>query len=179
ILRKYVNGAIHRWDDFLDTALFACRIRKHTTTGVSPFKLTYGRDPRLPGDTLRPYIDSDSAKDPRTVADYTSRELESLGQLRAAAEFRIKAVNTRDKEKWDVSVRPVHFEPGELVLLTNEGRYGLEPFHKGPYMVLQHYPEYGTYKLETLEGKPLDSLIHVDRLKKAYGDKPLEPWYEP
>ena len=179
ILRKYVNGAIHRWDDFLETALWACRIRKHTTTGNSPFKLTYGRDPVLPGDALRPYIDAETAKDPRTIADYTSRELEALGQLRAAAKFRVEAVNDRDKEKWDAAIKPVLFEPGDLVMLTNEGRYGLEPLYKGPYVILQYFPEYGTYKLETVQGKPLDSLIHADRLQKAHGDKPEEPWYEP
>ena len=179
ILRKYVNGAIHRWDDFLETALWACRIRKHTTTGNSPFKLTYGRDPKIPGDALRPFIDAETAKDPRTIADYTSRELEALGQLRAAAEFRVKAVNERDREKWDAAVKPVGFEPGDMVTLTNEGGYGLEPLHKGPYIVLQHYPDYGTYKLETVEGKPLDSLIHADRLQAAYGEKPSQPWYEP
>ena len=179
MLRKYVNGAIHRWDDFLESALFACRVRKHTTTGYSPFMLTYGREPRLPGDTLRPYIDAVNAKDPRTVADYTARELEALGQLRAAAKFRIEAVSERDKAKWDASAKQTHFEMGDMVTLNNEGGYGLEPLHKGPYVVLEYYPKYGTYKLETVQGKPLDSLIHADRLMAAYGDKPSEPWYEP
>jgi len=28
-LRKYTKGALHRWDDFLNAALFSCRIRNH------------------------------------------------------------------------------------------------------------------------------------------------------
>ncbi|KAG1177351.1 hypothetical protein G6F36_010832 [Rhizopus arrhizus] len=32
MLTKYVNGDIHSWDDYMDAALFACRIRKHATT---------------------------------------------------------------------------------------------------------------------------------------------------
>ncbi|KAG1222473.1 hypothetical protein G6F67_009702 [Rhizopus microsporus] len=80
MLRKYVNGALHRWDDFINAALWACRIRVHTTTGFSPFYLTYGREPRLPGDVLQPYIDKTTFADPRTVADITSRELAALGQ---------------------------------------------------------------------------------------------------
>ena len=182
ILRKYVNGAIHRWDDFLDTSLWACRIRTHTTTGFSPFYLTYGRDPKIPGDTLRPYIDVETAKDPRTIVDCTSRELEVLGQHRKAAEFRLQAMAEKDKKKWDAAIKPLNFEPGDMVLVTNEGRYGLEPQYKGPYMVVESYPDFGTYKLETLNGKSLDSLIHVDRLKLAQymeSEKPKSAWYEP
>lgn len=182
MLRKYVNGAIHRWDDFLDASLWACRIRTHTATGFSPFYLTYGRDPRIPGDPLRPYIDVETAKDPRTIADFTSRELEALGQYRAAAEFRLEAMAEKDKSKWDAAIRPLDFEPGDTVLMTNEGAYGLEPKWKGPYIVVASYPEYGTYKLETLQGRPLDSLVHVDRLKLAHTSndtRPQSTWYEP
>jgi hypothetical protein len=160
ILRKYVNGAIHRWDDFLNAALWACRIRVHSTTGYSPFYLTYGREPRIPGDTMLPYIDNVTAADPRTIADHTSRELTKLGQHRAAAEFRMKAMADKDKKKWDALIDKTSFEPGDMVLLTHEGRFGLEPQYKGPYIVVASYPNYGTYKLETLAGEPLKSLVH-------------------
>ncbi|KAL7320105.1 hypothetical protein PS15m_000023 [Mucor circinelloides] len=99
MLRKYVNGAIHRWDDFVNAALWASRIRMHSTTGFSPYYLVYGREPRLPGDVLRPYITKEMLLDKRTVADLTSRELELLGQHRAAAEFRLKAMGEADKKR--------------------------------------------------------------------------------
>lgn len=55
MLCKYVNGALHRWDDFINAALWACRICVHSTTGFSPFYLTYySREPRLPGDVMIP-----------------------------------------------------------------------------------------------------------------------------
>ncbi|CEG76670.1 hypothetical protein RMATCC62417_11531 [Rhizopus microsporus] len=34
MLRKYVHGAIHIWDQFVDAALFAARVRKHTSAGL-------------------------------------------------------------------------------------------------------------------------------------------------
>ncbi|KAG2209354.1 hypothetical protein INT45_002604, partial [Circinella minor] len=42
MLQKYTNSALHIWDQYLDAALFACRIRTHTTAKYSPYYLTYG-----------------------------------------------------------------------------------------------------------------------------------------
>jgi hypothetical protein len=179
MLRKYVNGAIHRWDDFVNAALWASRVRVHSTTGFSPFYLAYGREPRLPGDILRPYITREMLLDKRTVADITSRELELLGQHRAAAEFRLKAMGEADKKRWDSKIKPTSFEIGDMVMLTHEGKLGLEPRFKGPYIVTKTFPNYGTYQLETIAGEPLQSLVHVDRIKAANGEKPLVPWYDP
>lgn len=179
MLRKYTNGALHRWDDFVHAALWACRVRIHSTTGFSPFYLTYGREPKLPGDTLHPYIDAATFEDPRTIADITSRELTNLGQHRAAAEFRLKAMAEKDKIRWDATIKKLTFELGDMVMLTHEGRYGLEPQFKGPFIVVEVFPDYGTYKLQTLAGEPLKSLVHVDRLRPAHGERPSEPWYDP
>ncbi len=179
MLRKYTNGAIHRWDDFVNAALWACRIRVHATTGYSPFFLTYGREPRIPGDIAVPYISKDNLKDPRTIADITSRELADLGQHRAAAEFRMKAMAESDKERWDSKIKKKSYEVGDMVMLTHEGRFGLEPRFKGPFVVVQVFPDYGTVKLQTVSGEPLKSLAHVDRLLAAKGDVPSEPWYDP
>ncbi|KAG0996570.1 hypothetical protein G6F27_013967 [Rhizopus arrhizus] len=117
--------------------------------------------------------------DPRTVADITSRELAALGQARASAEFKMKAMAEKDKTKWDLHVKQLNIEVGDKVMLTNEGRYGLEPQYKGPYIVVKSFPDYGTYQLQTLAGEPLKSLVHADRLKPAHGITPAEPWYDP
>eukprot|EP00158_Paraphelidium_tribonemae_P008300 Partr_v1_DN28545_c0_g1_i2_m73298 putative Gypsy retrotransposon integrase 1 len=42
MLAKAVQGARHKWDEFLDESLFNSRIRKHKVTGYSPFYLVYG-----------------------------------------------------------------------------------------------------------------------------------------
>lgn len=179
MLRKYVNGAIHRWDDFVNAALWASRVRVHSTTGFSPFYLTYGREPRLPGDILQPYLTRESLSDPRTINDINSRELQLLGQHRAAAEFRLKAMGEHDKQKWDEKIKAISFEIGDLVLLTHEGKFGLEPRFKGPYVVTRVFSDFGTYQLETVAGEPLKSLVHVDRLKRFIGDRPTTPHYDP
>lgn len=180
MLRKYVNGALHLWDDYLDAALFACRIRTNSTTGYSPFFMTYGRDPVLPGDALRPYISDDVLKDPRAMAELTAQELEKVNQIRATATKRMQVIGQKDKERWDKALNIVDFDIGDYVKLTHEGRYGLEPRFKGPYVVMAKNNDFGTYKLETVHGQPLDSWIHADRLAKVNFDtEPSTPWFDP
>ncbi|KAG2190402.1 hypothetical protein INT47_001388, partial [Mucor saturninus] len=71
MITKYVKGEVHSWDEFVDTALFSCRIRKHATTGLSPFFMTYGVDPVLPGDSKRPFMDPMTEEDPELIAEDT------------------------------------------------------------------------------------------------------------
>lgn len=180
MLRKYVAGSIHRWDDFVDVALWASRIWVNSTTGYSPYFLVYGREPTLPGDSnLIPFISRAAWADERTIANVTAEELADLGQHRAAAEARLRAMSEKDKQRWDANIVPISYEVGDLVLVTHEGKVGLEPRFKGPYIVTAIYEDFGTCRLETLEGQPLDSLIHKDRLKKAIGDRPDHVWYDP
>lgn len=179
MLRKYVHGAIHMWDDFVDAALFACRVRKHRSAGVSPFFLVYGREPVLPGDFLRPYVLPLVANDPRTIAEHTARELEELGQVRAAAAKRMMAVAEYDKQRWDAAIDKLDFEIGDHVLLRNEQKYGLEYNWFGPFLVVDKNENINIYKLVDLGGVPYSSWVHVDRLKAVKAETIDTPWYNP
>lgn len=179
MLRKLVHGAIHMWDEFVDCALFASRIRKHRTAGYSPFFLVYGREPRIPGDFLRPYVIPAVANDPRTIAEHTARELEDLGHVRAAAHKRMVMAYEYDKKRWDESIIKVDFEVGDHVLLRNEQKYGLEYNWMGPYLVVDKNAESNIYKLMTLGGEPYQSWVHVDQLKIVKAEAIKDVWYNP
>lgn len=84
MLRKYFNGAIHRWDDYVDPARFAARIRTHRTTGHSPFFLSYGQELLLLGDGAPPILHESYEKDIRVQAEKRVLQLERLGRLREA-----------------------------------------------------------------------------------------------
>jgi hypothetical protein len=179
MLRKYVHGAIHIWDQFVDAALFAARVRKHRSAGFSPFYLVYGREPRLPGDELRPYLAARLAQDPLTIAEFTARELESLGQVRAAAQKRMEAVSEGDKLKWDAAIKKLDFEVGDHVLVRNEQKYGLEYNWMGPFIVTAKNDVTNVYKLVSIGGEPYPSWVHVDRLKEVKAESIDTPWYNP
>ncbi|OAD66957.1 hypothetical protein PHYBLDRAFT_174667 [Phycomyces blakesleeanus NRRL 1555(-)] len=88
-------------------------------------------------------------------------------------------MSSKDKEKWDAVIKKVLFEIRDHVKLTHEGRFGLEPQFKHPFIVMNKNNKYGTYQLKTMEGKPLASWVHVDQLYKTNGDAPNDTWYNP
>ncbi|ORX59502.1 hypothetical protein DM01DRAFT_1332977, partial [Hesseltinella vesiculosa] len=141
----------HDWDLYLDSALWALRIRKHATVGYSPFYLVYGREPVLPGDALRPYTEAPLDKD--QVARWTADELEALGHARGAAEHRSKTRFQQDAERWNTVANHVIFNVGDYVLQRVEQKHsGLEPQWEGPYRVFKKNIDSDTYWLETLGG---------------------------
>jgi hypothetical protein len=127
----------------------------------------YGREPVLPGDSLRPYVSKEENQDDKSVFARTAKELEDLGQARAAAEFRAKSYAAKAKERWDAVIKPVGFDVGELVLLRLEQRYGLEYNWEGPYRALKKNDETDVYQLETFGGVAKKDWVHADRLKKV------------
>jgi transposase InsO family protein len=50
LTKQLIDQPIVLWDEYLAAALFATRIRAHSVTGMSPYKLVYGLEPRLTGD---------------------------------------------------------------------------------------------------------------------------------
>ena len=48
MLAKIVKKSIHDWDELLGPVLLAYKARPHVSSGILPFYLLYGRDPKLP-----------------------------------------------------------------------------------------------------------------------------------
>src|SRR5947207_11763894 len=82
------------WDLYLDQALFACRIRTHSTTKTSPFYLLYGKHPHLLGDSNMA-LPRDAAP---TDHDEHIRIMSSARQAAARATHE-RALNARDGRK--------------------------------------------------------------------------------
>lgn len=108
MLRKYVNGANHRWDNFW-TPHFGDVVFELTILWVVVLFMSYGREPILPRDTFRLYINTVNAEDQATKDDVTSRKLEALNQNSGAAESKLKTMAQQDKEKWNSVAVPVTF----------------------------------------------------------------------
>ena len=152
-----MDKPIVAWDEVLQSALFACRIKAHTESKISPFKLVYGLEPRIRG--------TDDILDAGNVdADFESR-FETMHTARHAANkllleraIRLQKLRTTHLKAGDLS-----FEDGSWVLLENPAKHKLHATYLGPFRILRKR-FFGTYALETDDGRVLKKPIHGSRL---------------
>jgi transposase InsO family protein len=166
MLNKYVGAHRVRWDQYLHQALFACRVHISQRTQVSPFKLVYGIEPRIPQDPVRPFLFDFS--DPSDFLEYrkkTFREIDELREAHLQAQQDAASSMVKAHEQSHV-VEDTKFAVGDFVLVKNYGRKKLEPHWYGPLEVVRVTP-LSTYQLRWGDGTPKEDLVHQDRLKLA------------
>lgn len=184
MLKKYVNGDVHSWDEYLDAVASAYRIRRHRTTGHSPFFLVYGVNPRIPGDFYRPFIHKTTEIDQELLTEDALTRIRRLREKRFIAEEHMRLQGKKDKEKWDEKVKNGEaqvFEVGNYILLRHESKKGLEYNWMGPYIVQNRNLDFNVYKIKEVNGKEYKSWVHTDRLQlvKFSGDNISNSWYIP
>ena len=157
--KMLLNKPTKLWDLYLDQAVFACRIRTHSTMKTSPFYLVYGRHPHLLGDrnAMLP-VESESAP-------YEER-LKLLQSARKEAVIATHERALKDKSVRDQLVKPHKLEEGEWVLVRHENPQKFEAKWFGPYQVVQKML-LGTYRLQDPNGRELAALVHGNRLIRA------------
>lgn len=147
------------WDLYLDQALFACRIRTHSTTKTSPFYLLYGRQPHLLGDPNIALPDD-------AVPEGHEKRMELLQSARQEAAIATYERAFKDKAVKDVVVTPHKLEEGDWVLVRHENPQKFESKWFGPYQIVQKML-LGTYRLQDPNGRELAALVHGNRLVEA------------
>ena len=137
--KMLLNKPTKLWDLYLDQALFACRIRSHSTMKTSPFYLLYGIHPHLLGDQNTALsIDSEPAPH-----DDRFKLLQSMRNEAAVATYE-RAL--KDKSGRDKLTKPHRLEEGQWVLVRHENPQKFEAKWFGPYQVVQKML-LGTYRL--------------------------------
>jgi hypothetical protein len=164
IITKLSNGVPAKWFTILPLAEFILNSRISDSSGFSAFYLTHGFEPRLPGDewpSLPPgaYDLTDSVD----AAAYSARQLEILGQNRAAALQRLRVQAARMKQNYDrkVGVLEHAYQVGDVVKLINHSRTRFKFRYLGPFYIADHGPN-GTYFLIRPDGRRWTSMNGVD-----------------
>ena len=147
------------WDLYLDTPLFASRIRTNTTTNTSPFYLLYGQHPHLHGDPHHA-LPTDAP-----AADHQER-IRTMSSARQEATRATYERALQDRRIRDDIVTPHTLEEGDWVLVRHEKPQKLESKWFGPYQIVQK-KLLGTYRLQDPNGRELQALVHGNRLLKA------------
>jgi hypothetical protein len=177
MLRHYV-GSTHQtdWDVYLPMAQFAINNSRHSATSTTPFRLNYGRDPKLPL-SVRPIT-----RDVPSVERF-SQDMQSA---MADAKRCLEAAQQRMKLYYDKHHRHVEYSVGTQVLLSTkhinlqraaggDSCRKLMPRYIGPFPIEKVVGK-GAYKL-TLPAplRRLHNVFNVCLLKPYQSDGRSQP----
>ena len=173
-MSHYINASNTNWDTLIPFFLMAHRATPHTVTGYSPFYLLHGREMQLPSnDSLRA----------RCTRRPTSqdRRIENLkASLRRAYKTVAKAnrkAHQTNKKFYDRRAKTRGFVKSDFVYLyTPATKVGqskkFQKFWTGPYQVTRKISELN-YEIADRDDKR--SIVHVNRLKRCYGQGFCQP----
>lgn len=173
-LRCFTMDQPRTWTRFLDWAEYWYNTSYHTSAGMTPFEIVYGR---LPPSIPRYILDSSK----NDVVDRDIRQRDAiLQQLRynlERAQNRMK--NIADKHRTDME-----FKVGDLVWVRlqpyKQGSAKGGPSNKlsrrfyGPFPILERLGSVA-YQLQLPSVTKIHPVFHVSLLKKFMGDPSLSP----
>ena len=176
ILRSYVNEHRNDWDDYLPAALCAYRTTPHASTGLSPFKMVYGREMTIPLDLQIPTGESKSIYSCET--EYVQWLQDTLHQAHAKARVHLGKAAVRQKKGYRETTREFQFKRGDWVWRTypkyKPGK--LLDRNTGPWLVLARLGDVN-YRIQLKEDAPVYA-VHVDKLTRYVPEVgvTLVPW---
>ena len=154
------NDTLH-WEHLLPPMAFAYNTAVHSTTGLSPYFLTFGVQPNLPGLVPASLDESDN-----------NLRLQALQRARDAAHVHSTEMSNQYKAAHDKKASELVLAPGQQVLLdvrmfTNSNKKLAEKW-EGPFFVYQVHPK-GV--VDILKNNKMHR-VNVDRLKPYVAPPP-------
>ncbi|KAJ2244675.1 hypothetical protein GGH97_003114, partial [Coemansia sp. RSA 475] len=147
------------------TALWATRVRTHSTTGYSPFYMVHGREPRLADDPEPPAIPIEA----NNLTDKYNARLQEFDHLHKAQQTAVErqvAAAHRVEDQYRQLGDGQRFNANEWVMIRNMKKTKLAPDFYGPVRVVKQMPFY-TYKLALPNGDEIPELFHNERLQRC------------
>ena len=173
-LRHYVTASQKNWLELLEPAQLSYNLQRSSSTGMIPFKVAIGFQPRTPLDVL--VIEQLR----RSVSLVAYKFAKSLQDLLDEARDSLKKASRHMKKYTDKGKRPLEFEEGEKVLLklipqiwkkiiNKQFQRGLIPKYDGPFEVVKRIGNVA-YKLKLHERLKLYPTFHISFLKPYHND---------
>ena len=154
LLRTYVDTQ-DEWEKYLPYVLYAYRTSCHTTTGVPPYLLLYGRHP--PSNQLQKQLAYDSLSYP---AHIQSR----LAELQDFVHTNLTQAASNQKDSYDNHTSTPLFAIGDPVWLSIPTAGKLDPRWEGEWVVKSVK---GPVNVEISDGRRT-RVVHTNRLQHRY-----------
>ena len=166
ILSKYAHQE-RDWDLRMPLALFALRTSEHTTTGFSPFRLTYGREARLPWDICY----GPAPNTPLPHVDWVAERKKEMSKV-----FKLVKEHTLKKQQHQKDYFNKNLKGHFHMFEDKEAVMYCDPVHKerggklsrpwtGPHVIKEKLSN-ALYKVTLNTGEEI--VVNAERLKKYY-----------
>ena len=155
------------WKQFIGPLVHAYNSTRHDTTGISPFALMFGREPRLPIDlafNIHPPLEK---KQP--ISKYIENLKNKIRLSYDLAQKNIRKSQERQKEHYDMKVRGATVQPGDRVLVkivAFDGRHKIaDRWEEDPYIIISKpNPDIPVFKVKKENGEGRERVLHRNLL---------------
>ena len=151
LLRSYVTKE-EDWERYLPLVLYAYRTATHSSTGISPFQLMFGRQPKLTD--FSPSL----AFDP---ASYQAHLRSKLAQFQDLVETNTTEAANNQKSTYDTHSTQRTFKTGDPVWLSVPTAGKLSPRWEGEWRIKEVK---SNVNMEITKGKQ-SKVVHINRLQ--------------
>ena len=151
MLRAYVETK-EEWEQHLPLVLYAYRTAVHSSTGLSPFQLMYGRTPQLTA------FSEPHAFDPTSYQTYLQTK---LAEIRDFVETNLTEAATRQKAQFDKHSKERSFMVGDPVWVSIPTAGKLDPRWEGNWTI-KAIKSPSTFQISNGDKC---KVVHVNRLR--------------
>ena len=152
MLRVYVADQAD-WEQYLPLMLFAYRTAAHTSTGISPFELIFGRSPHM--SELPPLAAFDTGT-------YQHQLRIKLAQLQDLVDASLTQAGARQKKAFDRNTHTRSLQPKDAVWLSIPTAGKLSPWWEGGWEILsQEGPT-----MYIITDRRRREVVHINRLQR-------------
>uniref|UniRef100_A0A2N9GJI0 RNA-directed DNA polymerase n=1 Tax=Fagus sylvatica TaxID=28930 RepID=A0A2N9GJI0_FAGSY len=171
-IKKKLEEAKGRWVEELPTVLWTFRTTPRSSTGETPYSLTYGVEAVIPLEVGLPTLRSEEYDQDNNEL-VLAKDLDLAQERRDLAMIRLASYQGDLKKRYGKSVRERILAPGDLVLRKvlgskrdpTQGKLGAN--WEGPYQIMSE-AGLGAFNLQGMDGKPLKRPWNISNLKKFY-----------
>uniref|UniRef100_A0A6I8RGY6 Integrase catalytic domain-containing protein n=1 Tax=Xenopus tropicalis TaxID=8364 RepID=A0A6I8RGY6_XENTR len=137
------------WSRHIATVVHAYNSTKNGATGYSPYFLMFGREARLPIDTVFGVTADDTPV--KSHSSYVDRLKRDLQRAYKRAQEAVGKKNMQNKTLYDKKVKIHDLQPGDRVLLRNLGNPGkhklADRWGSQPYIICSQLPNLPVYQI--------------------------------
>ncbi|CAG2196786.1 unnamed protein product [Mytilus edulis] len=181
MISKYVRTDQRDWDRWIDFVAMAYNSTPHQSTEISPFRMIFGEEMRMPLDVILAEELCENDSELVSEHDHVMKLQDKLKTIHEIARVSLGTAAKRQKRQYDKNVKRMDYSEGDLVRRyqprTAKGvKKKLSRFWTGPWVIVEKLSNV-LYKIKhSPNSTPV--IIHADNLKLYKGEK-VPKWFKP